>query len=232
MLRSFVTFLFAGTCLAADPGVMLSQRAPADFELTADPAQPMWKNAPSVVTGHDRYGKPVPNSRTEIRSRWTERNLYFLFSAQYETLYVKAHPSTTEETWGLWDFDVAEVFIGHDFSNINLYKEFEVSPQAEWVDLDVDHAKKEQSVDWKWNSGFRFRTRIDKERKMWFCEMQIPWKSIEARPVRAGNELRLNLYRIEGGPPSRKYLAWRPVNNDSFHTPEAFGKLRLVDSRR
>ena len=131
-----------------------------------------------------------------------------------------------------WDFDVAEVFIGHDFSNINLYKEFEVSPQAEWVDLDVDHAKKEQSVDWKWNSGFRFRTRIDKERKMWFCEMQIPWKSIEARPVRAGNELRLNLYRIEGGPPSRKYLAWRPVNNDSFHTPEAFGKLRLVDSRR
>jgi hypothetical protein len=29
-------------------------------------------------------------------------------------------------------------FIGDDFKNIRRYKEFEVSPQGEWVDLDVN----------------------------------------------------------------------------------------------
>ena len=42
------------------------------------------------------------------------------------------------ETNELWNWDVAEVFIGSDFKNIRRYKEFEVSPQAEWVDLDVN----------------------------------------------------------------------------------------------
>ena len=42
------------------------------------------------------------------------------------------------ETNELWNWDVAEVFIGSDFKNIRRYKEFEVSPQAEWVDLDIN----------------------------------------------------------------------------------------------
>jgi hypothetical protein len=58
--------------------------------------------------------------------------------------------------------------------------------------------------------------------------MRIPWTAIDPRPPAAGNELRLNLYRVEGAPPARKFIAWRPVNSDSFHTPEAFGTLRLV----
>ena len=42
------------------------------------------------------------------------------------------------ETNELWNWDVAEVFIGSDFKNIRRYREFEVSPQAEWVDLDLN----------------------------------------------------------------------------------------------
>jgi hypothetical protein len=42
-----------------------------------------------------------------------------------------------------------------------------------------------------------------------------------------GRRLRVNFYRIEGPPPDRTYLNWQPVNNQTFHTPEAFGWMRL-----
>lgn len=200
----------------------------ADFPLTANPKNAVWAAAPSVTTSHDRYGKPVTGAETVIRSRWTEKHLYFLFVSRYETLHLKSNPSVKEETWGLWDYDVVEVFIGHDLERIHLYKEFEVSPQNEWVDLDVDKSKGEgKTVDWKWNSGFESRTRVDEAAKTWICEMRIPWPSIDARKPRAGNELRLNLYRIEGAPPNRKFIAWQPVQALSYHTPERFGRLRL-----
>lgn len=212
---------------SAEPGVFRTLYTKADFPLTADPRSEVWAAAPSVTTSQDRYGKPVPGAETTIRSRWTGRHLYFLFVSRYETLHLKPNPSK-EETWGLWDYDVVEVFIGHDFEKIHLYKEFEVSPQNEWVDLDVDKSRGEgKSVDWKWNSGFESRTRIDESSRTWICEMRIPWTSIDVRTPRAGNELRLNLYRIEGAPPNRKFIAWQPVHAQSYHTPERFGRLRL-----
>jgi hypothetical protein len=207
---------------------LTSRYAAADFPLTADPAAPQWRDAPSVVTSAGRNGEPLANADTEIRSRWTDRNLYFLFTSRYESMHLKPQPSTKTETWGLWDYDVVEVFIGHDAQNIGRYKEFEVSPQGEWVDLDVDRSRPGKHVDWLWNSGFRFQTDIDSSRKIWRCEMQIPWKAIDPRPPATGNQLRLNLYRIEGAPPNRRYIAWRPVHSPSFHTPEAFGTLRLT----
>jgi hypothetical protein len=39
--------------------------------------------------------------------------------------------------------------------------------------------------------------------------------------------MRINLYRIQGPPANRKHVNWQPVNRDRFHTPEAFGRLRL-----
>mgnify|MGYP005846044805 CR=1 FL=1 len=211
-----------------EKGVMLSRYVEADFALTADPGAPAWRDAPFVVAASGRYGEPMPEARTEIRSRWTGRHLYFLFISKYESLHLRPEPNPEKETWGLWDYDVVEVFIGHDLENINRYKEFEVSPQNDWVDLDVDRGRPGKTVDWRWNSGMKSKTRIDKANRIWYCEMQIPWPSIDTRQPAAGNELRLNLYRIEGAEPNRKFIAWQPVNNPSYHTPEAFGRLRLV----
>src|SRR6185295_2805028 len=142
-------------------------------------------------------GEPQPEARTEIRSRWTAGNLYFLFISNYETTWLKQRARVDTETWGLWEYDVVEVFIGDDLSNINVYKEFEVSPQNEWVDLDVDKSRAGETVDWRWNSNFVSKTRLGSGRKVWICEMRIPWKSIDRRAVKPANELRLNLYRIE-----------------------------------
>jgi hypothetical protein len=229
-IQRFAILIVASTIIAggAEPGVMRSFQASSDFALTTNPESKKWKGIEGVVADHGRFGEVLPNARTEIRSRWTEKNLYFLFVSHYETLYGQPNPSLKGDSWGLWDYDVAEVFIGHDLQNIQRYKEFEVSPQGAWIDLDVDRLRAGKEVDATWNSGFQSRTRIDKVHQIWICAMQIPWKAIDPRTIAAGNELRLNLYRIEGGPVKRKFIAWQPVQSESYHTPEKFGRLRLV----
>lgn len=227
MKLSFV--LLAALTLQADgPGRLESKYTGSDFELTADPNAVQWKNVKPVIASTDRYGKPVPGHRTELRSRWTKDFLYILYVCPYEKLYLKPGPTTAEETNKLWDWDVAEAFIGSDFQNINRYKEFQVSPQGEWVDLDIDRVTPISEA-WKWNSGFQVKARIDEKKKIWYGEMKIPMESIDSRPAAAGNELRCNLYRIQGPfEPQRKHVAWNPVNAESYHTPGAFGRLVLV----
>ena len=57
--------------------------------------------------------------------------------------------------------------------------------------------------------------------------MRIPMGKIDSRAPQAGQEMRVNFYRFQGPPPKRKQIAWQPTNNPSYHTPEAFGSLRL-----
>jgi len=217
----------AARASAADGSVIVSHRARADFALTADPGAAPWKGVQGVVAEKDRFGKVVPHHRTEIRSRWTDKNVYFLFVAPYEDLYVKPDPTTTAETDKLWDWDVAEAFIGTDFQDIKKYKEFQVSPQAEWVDLAIDRGKTPPSHDVSWNSGYEVKARVDRDKHVWYGEMRIPLEAIDVKAPKNGVETRINLYRCQGPPKDRKYINWQTVNNETFHTPEAFGKLRL-----
>jgi hypothetical protein len=53
-------------------------------------------------------------------------------------------------------------------------------------------------------------------------------KSISARAVGEGTEMRINFYRCQGPPPERKYVAWQPTRTRSFHAPEAFGRIQFV----
>ncbi len=220
------TTLAAGALRAADPGRMTSKRIARDVPLTADPSAEWWASAPAVIVENDRWGKPVAGHRSEVRSLWTPGHLYFLFRCPYEDLYLKPNPVYDTDTWELWDWDVAEVFIGSDFRDIKRYKEFEISPRGEWLDLDVNLNPKPPAIDAKWNSGFTSKTRIDEKRRVWYGEMKIPLASIGPHPVEAGREYRLNLYRIQGT--KRRHLAWRLVNQEWFHNPAAFGILKLA----
>lgn len=213
---------------AAETGVLQCPRASRDAAPTADPESRDWKHVPGVRVDTDRFGEPVKGSWTEIRTRWTPKYLSVLFINHYETLNLKLGPTAAKETWSLWDFDVAEIFIGGDPTHPRRYKELQISPAGEWVDLDVDRDRKGLEVDWRWDSGFRWKSVIAADRQTWIGEMQIPWKAIDATPAREGREYRTNLYRIEGKEPARKFLAWRPVMSPSYHTPERFGVLRLV----
>ena len=228
-MPKLVLLVLCAACLlsAAAPAVIESHQAPSDFVLTADPLDANWK-VNGVFFDGDRDGKPVAGHRTEVRSRWTGENLYLLFICPYEVLHLKPNPSAASETNQLWNWDVAEIFIGTDFEHIRRYKEFEVSPQGEWVDLDIDREAQQKTAGWKWDSGFEAKARTDTGKKVWYAAMRIPMKSIDPRTPANGLEMRVNLFRCQGKDADRKYLAWQAPHNQTFHTPEAFGILKLA----
>lgn len=214
--------------LAADvPPGMSSRRATDEADQWRDSGSGFWGGVPDAVMERDSHARPVPHHRTEVRSRWTKEHLYFLFSCAYEELHLKPAPKLDAETNELWNWDVAEVFLGADFKDIRHYREFEMSPQGEWVDLDVDLNTPRHEEGWVWDSGMEVAARIDADHKVWYGAMRIRYSSIDARPAKAGNTLRMNLYRSQG--PRHQAIAWQPTGKETFHTPEAFGILRLVE---
>ena len=206
--------------------VLESVYSDRDFDLLADWRGSEWRNAPAVMIDRDYFGQPNAGPPTEVRSRWSDRNLYFLFICPYAELNLKPNPTPLIETPQLWNWDVAEVFIGWDVDHIAHYKELQVSPQSEWVDLDIDRDNPSGQEGMKWNSGFAVRGRIDAERHTWYGEMRIPFSAIDPRPPQKGRELRMGLFRIAGVNP-RNFYAWRPPGEANFHVPKAFGTLRL-----
>jgi hypothetical protein len=209
------------------PGVIESQYAAKDFDLTADPSSPEWAKAPRVLVDRDYFGEPIAGAATEVRSRWTNDHLYLLYSCPYDQLNLKPDPTPATETPKLWSWDVAEAFIGSDFEHIARYKEFQVSPQSEWVDLDIDRENPKGQQGMAWNSGYTVKGRIDADKKIWYGEMRIPFRAIDARTPEKGRELRIGLYRIAGTAPKKQHYAWRPTGQANFHVPQAFGMLRL-----
>jgi len=218
--------------MTADPSngdILESTKAVEDITLSTDPSLPFWREARSVYAERSPSGELRRRYRTEIRSRWTENNLYFLFICPYEDLNLKPSPTVLAETFGLWNWDVAEVFIGSDFQNIRRYKEFEVSPQGEWIDLDIDLTKPHHENGWTWNSGFTVAARIDAVHKTWYGAMRIPFSALQNRPPAKNEVFRANLFLSEGLPPCLIQQTWQPTLSNTFHVPEKFGLLRLVD---
>ena len=226
-VRTVLINALAAAALLASTGTMVSVRSEADADPDTNPKSAFWQGARPVVADLNNFGKPVPGFAMEIRSRWTDKNLYFLYTCPYKELYLKPNPVTSSETNELWNWDVAEVFIGSDFKNIKRYREFEVSPQGEWVDLDIDLEKPHPEEGWLWNSGFKVSARMDSSTKTWYAALRIPWTAIDSRPPKDGSEFRMNLYLSEGAPPNHKSITWQPTMDRNFHVPARFGLLRL-----
>jgi hypothetical protein len=213
----------------AKPGAISSRHAPADFDLTANASSPAWRSIAGVVMDSDYFGAPVPGHRTEVRSRWTAGHLYLLFICQYDELNLKPDPSTAAETPQLWNWDVAEAFLGSDLANIVRYKEFQVSPQGEWIDLDINRTKGARGGGAAWNSGMQVKARVDAAAKVWYGEMKIPFEALFEGAPAAGRELRAGFFRIAGVDPAKKKISWQATGTKTFHVPEKFGILRLVE---
>jgi hypothetical protein len=163
----------------------------------------------------DTHGNRDPKYRTEIRTRWTNQNLYILFVCPYEELNLKPNrippPKPTSFGTGMWR-----------------YREFEISPQGEWIDLAIDLHNPHNEEGWKWNSGFTVSERIDQAAHFWYGAMRIPYSAIDSRPAAPGNILRINLFRSQGPSSARHQIAWQAPMSESFHVPERFGLLKLV----
>jgi hypothetical protein len=186
------------------------------------PAARAWENAPAMRFHQDWQGKHADRKRkTEVRLLWTREVLYLRFLAHYRcvTVFSDAEPSGRRDQ--LWDRDVVEVFLQPAGSTGPHYKEFEVSPNGFWIDLDIGPGEKRNL-----QSGLRRRVKVDGQSKTWMAEMALPMKSLTAQfdPTKAW---RVNFFRVEGTAEPRFYSAWRPTGTTvpNFHVPEAFDTL-------
>jgi len=231
-MSGFLKFLIlvvacASSALAASPTIKAIW-AEQDVTLDTNPTSQFWRGAIPVFMDANTHGTPDATYRTEIRVRWTKQNLYILYICPYEQLNLKPNPQASTETNELWNWDVAEAFIGSDFKDISRYKEFEISPQGEWVDLDIDLHNPHHEEGWRWNSGMEVSARVDQTAHVWYGAMRIPYSAIDSRPAATGNVLRINLFRSQGPVSARHQIAWQPTMSNTFHVPETFGLLELV----
>jgi hypothetical protein len=193
--------------------------------LDTDPACSFWQDAPPIAMNFGPYDEPVPGHETQILSRWTATSLYFLFACSYLELHLKPEPEVHAKQQELWNWDVAEVFIGSCSHPIWRYKEFQVSPQGEWLDLEVD-LKRRADLGFQWDSGFEVSACVDFSSQIWYGAMRIPRASIGLESDANELEARVNFFRSQG--PQHLELAWRPTYSPSFHVPEQFGVLRMA----
>ncbi len=208
------------------------KRAPADFVPDGDLSRPSWKRAESVEFDHDSSGKShYPEVSTRVASLWTAAYVYFAFWGRYDSLNVYEGEDPRVERWQLWDRDVVEVFLNPQPERVNHYYEFEVAPNNQWVDLEIDKTK-DPFNDAPWNSGFEHATRIDAKTHIWTTEMRIPISSMNVSSMRAGAQWRANFFRAagKGGDDHRQFLAWSIIpKGKTFHVPTRFGILKLVN---
>jgi len=189
------------------------------------PTPSSWEVSAPLHFNADWQGKNAdPERETEVRLLWTPESLFVRFHAKYRTITVFPDAAPNGRRDQLWDRDVAEVFLQPDPTQLRRYKEFEVSPNGFWIDLDIAPGEKHDL-----KSGLRRRVILNEAAKTWLAEIALPMKCLVERfdPAAAW---RVNFYRVEGAAEPRFYSAWQPTGTPSpnFHIPEAFGELVFV----
>jgi hypothetical protein len=216
-------------CQAEDPRATYTiHHVKGDPALSLDPTAKVWKHAAETEMVKDCSRQiDYPDAKSAIRGFWTDKDLYLLFRCPYQALNII--PTTPgKDHVGLWDHDVVEMFFGDDWNRIRHYREFEIAPTGDRIDLAIDLDQKTSDHDW--DSGWQTMARIDEAKKIWYAAAKIPLSAVTASTVKDGTKWRANLYRIDGlgADPQRHFMCWQPTcvqNRDPNHVPEHFGTL-------
>jgi alpha-galactosidase len=186
------------------------------------PSESAWGKCPRMRFENDWQGQNAdPDRATEVQLLWTPDTLFLKFHARYRTITV--FPDARGDGWRdeLWNRDVAEAFLQPDSRDPWKYKEFEVSPNGFWIDLDLVNRKHTEL-----HSRMRRRVVQDVQAKTWTAELSIPMPSLTPH-FDPQQSWRVNFFRVEGAAEPRFYSAWSPTfsHEPDFHVPGAFGKL-------
>lgn len=186
------------------------------------PESVAWEKVRAIQFDYDWQGKNAdPQRETQVQLLWTLDVLYLKFLARYRSITVFGDSGPDGRRDHLWERDVAEVFLQPSGSSAGRYKEFEVSPNGFWIDLDIAPGEKRDL-----QSGLRRRAKLDEQSKTWVAELALPVKGLTANfdPTQAW---RVNFFRVEGASEPRFYSAWRPTGTPvpNFHVPDCFDKL-------
>jgi alpha-galactosidase len=212
------------TSSARETETAIAVRFDGRIDAEGFPVEDAWKNAPAVAFHSDWQGKNADLPlETEVRLLWSRDALYVRFLAHFRdiTVFADAEPSGRRDR--LWERDVAEVFLQPAGSDGLHYKEFEVSPNGFWIELDIAPGVKHDL-----KSGLKRRANIDEKRNIWTAELALPMISLTEH-FDPANTWRVNFFRVEGASEPRFYSAWRPTGTPApnFHVPDAFGKLEF-----
>jgi alpha-galactosidase len=228
--------------LSAQPA-MTATRVGREIPLDARNSALEWRNAAPVTFCVDWRGQnDDPERQTEVRILWTLSTLYLRFACHYRELFVFEDSDANGRRDHLWDRDVAEAFLQPDPSQPSHYKEFEVSPNGLWIDLDIGPSISQETGSGigsgmaasgagprNLQSGMARSVWMNDELRVWEAEMAIPMRALTASfdPAAAW---RANFFRVEGVREPRFYSAWRATRTPQpdFHVPKAFGSLQFV----
>ena len=213
----------------SQPGKAVAVQMTEPHDAEGFPTPSSWERAVPLRFNTDWQGKNADSRReTEVRLLWTIESLFLRFRASYRSITVFSDAGPNGRRDQLWDRDVAEAFLQPDGSNLRRYKEFEVSPNGFWIDLDIAPGEKHDL-----KSGLQRRVIRHAEQKTWIAELAIPVRCLLARFDPAAT-WRANFYRVEGAEEPRFYSAWRPTGTavPNFHVPDAFGELVFLRNAR
>ena len=184
------------------------------------PRDKAWHEAKAIIFCRNWKGESSDLPRdTEVRLLWSPRFFYVRIRARYQDLFI--YPEANLRRQNLWQRDVAEIFLQTETTRLKQYKEFEISPNGNWLDLAIAPQGSSDLL-----CPVKTNTIIDQKRHVWIAQLAIPMHCLTVS-FDPRTSWRLNLFRIEGRAPARFYSSWQPTNTSqpNFHVPEAFGTL-------
>jgi alpha-galactosidase len=199
------------------------------------PPDAAWETVPGVQFDWDWQGaNDDPTRETQVRLLWTPETLFVEFRAKYRSITVYDDADSRGWRDKLWDKDVCELFVQSDPSQPRKYQEYEVAPNGNWIDLDIDldggqhHGKRDLT------SGLKRRASIDESAMTWRAVLALPMKTLVAGTFDPSKVWRVNFFRVEGPSEPRFYASWQPTKTPvpQFHVPEVFGKLAFADGAK
>jgi hypothetical protein len=204
---------------------LLAAHLQQEIRLDAAHPSPLWERAQPITFCKDWQGaNPDPERQTRVRALWSKETLYLRFECRYRELFVFEDADSNGRRDRLWERDVVEVFLQPDPLCRHNYKEFEVSPNGMWIDLDIFPGGRADL-----NSGLRRSVFLDERQHTWAAELAVPINSLISN-FNLDKVWHANFFRIEGRAERRTFYSWQPTltPRPNFHVPEVFGELRFA----
>lgn len=193
------------------------------LDVAGFPREIAWRSAAPARFCRDWQGQHADAGReTQVRAIWSPEFLYLRFAAKYRNIFT--FPDHDQRHDQLWTRDVAEVFLQPAGQSGHFYREIEVSPNGDWLDLNIVAGK-----DVNLHCSMKSRMAIHANEKVWTAEVALPMGCL-TDTFDPKQTWRLNFFRVEGAGDSRFFSSWQPTNTaqPNFHVPEVFGVLRFA----
>jgi hypothetical protein len=177
-------------------------------------------DVPLLGLGKDWYGAPVAPPAA-VSLAMDDRRLWFI---AHHRQPAKLHPSARPGDFqaGLWDYDVAELFIADPASG--RYFEFNLAPNAAWWSCEFTAARvREEATDIVMPEVTTFADLAPDG--AWVAAMAIPLDLLRAR-LDFGARSRLNVSLILGSP-ARQFITASALDGcePDFHQPQRFPEI-------